>query len=416
MIINKKLSHGVEVIIEKVPSVRSVSIGIWVRTGSVNEDEHTLGMSHYIEHMLFKGTEKRSAKQIAEDIDKIGGQINAFTSKESTCYYVKTLDTHVEEAADVLFDLLFNSKFDPTEMEKEKNVVYEEINMHEDSPEEDIHDVFYEELFKGSPLGTPILGTRESLSNIKRGMLLDYYYDNYTLDSIVISVAGNVDENNLIAILEDKFKRLEQKKERVVTYPDSYTPSYRMKKKEIEQTHICLGVKGVVLDHDQYYALSILNNIMGGSMSSRLFQSIREEKGMAYSVYSYSTSYVNDGLYAIYAGVNPKQAEEAVKLIINEINILKEKGITQEEFSAAREQLKGNYIFGLENVTGRMASLGKSQLLLGRIRTPEEVLKTINDVTMDDMNDMIQLISDLKNYSGVVISKKEMDVKSLILG
>lgn len=416
MIIKKKLNCGAETVIEKVSSVRSAAIGIWVRTGSVNEKAETLGMSHYIEHMLFKGTDERSARQIAGDIDKIGGQINAFTGKESTCYYVKTLDTHVEEAADVLFDLFFNSKFDPAEMEKEKNVIYEEISMHEDSPEEAIHDMLYEELFKESPLGTPILGTRKTLEGFTRDKVLDYYVNNYTMDSIVISAAGNIDEDELTGIFEKKFKKLRPKKNEIALYPDAYSPNYRMKKKDIEQTHICLGIKGVTLDHDKYYALSVLNNIMGGSMSSRLFQSIREEKGMAYSVYSYTTSYVNDGLYAIYAGVNPQNAEEAVKLIINEIDILKRKGITEEEFSAAREQLKGNYIFGLENVNSRMASLGKSQLLLGKIYTPEEVLQHINDVTMDDMRDVINLISDLKNYSAVAIGKKEIDIKSLIAG
>lgn len=413
MIVKRKLSNGIEVIMEKIPYVRSVSIGIWVRTGSVNENDEISGISHFLEHMLFKGTDKRTAKDIAGDIDKIGGQINAFTGKESTCYYVKVLDTHISKGVEVLTDILFHSKFDPSEIAKEKTVVYEEINMYEDSPEDTVHDLLSEIVFDGHPLGRPIIGKQEIIESFSRETLLNYFKKNYNCENIVISAAGNINEEDVMTLLENNIVDCQgNRREKLPDIP-TYKPDLRIKKKDIEQAHLCMGIKGIPLDDDKYYALSILSNIMGGSMSSRLFQKIREEKGLAYSVYSYTTSYVDDGVFAFYAGVNPKQLKETSKLMIEEINLLKSKGISKEELITAKEQLKGNYILSLESVSGRMASIGRAQLLLGKFHTPDEVIDNIDKVTEDEMNTVISLVTDLDNYSAAVVSREEVHLDQL---
>ncbi len=414
MIIKRNLSSGIELIMEKVPYVRSVSIGIWVQAGSVNEDDKNNGISHFIEHMLFKGTEKRTAKDIAGDIDKIGGQINAFTGKESTCYYVKVLDTHIEDGVEILMDMLMNSKFDENEILKEKAVVHEEINMYEDSPEDTVHDLLSEIVFDGYPLSRPIIGNRETIKSFDRDMIMSYMNENYSLDNIIISAAGNIEEAQLVNILEKNILPF-IKKER--TNPDKlpvYQPKIKVKRKDIEQAHLCMGIKGIPLDDKRYYPLSILSNILGGSMSSRLFQKIREEKGLAYSVYSYTTSYVTDGIFAVYAGVSPRQLPEASRLMIEEINLLREKGVTAEELTTAKEQLKGNYILNLESISGRMASIGKSQLLLNKVYTPDQIIGFINNVTMEDMNEIIKLVTDINAYSAAVVSREEVDMRKLM--
>ena len=414
MIIKRNLSNGIELIMEKVPYVRSVSIGIWVRAGSVNEDENNNGISHFIEHMLFKGTEKRTAKDIAGDIDKIGGQINAFTGKESTCYYVKVLDTHVEDGVEILLDMLLNSKFDEKEMLKEKAVVYEEINMYEDSPEDTVHDLLSEIVFDGHPLSRSIIGNRETIQSFDRDMIMSFMNENYSLDNIIVSAAGNIDEEQIINILESSMFPFIRRDRISYDKPSAYRPKIRIKKKDIEQAHLCMGIKGIPMDDKMHYPLSILSNIMGGSMSSRLFQKIREEKGLAYSVYSYATSYVTNGIFAVYAGVNPRQLSEASRFMIEQINLLREKGVTEEELNTAKEQLKGNYILNLESISGRMASVGKSQLLLNKVYTPDQVIGFINKVNMEDMNKVIELVTDINAYSAALVSREEVDMIKLM--
>jgi len=414
MIINKKLNCGVRIIMEEIPYVQSVSIGIWVKAGSVDETPKNSGISHFIEHMLFKGTESRSAKKIAEDVDKIGGQINAFTGKEATCYYLKTLSTNIDKAADILIDMFINSKFDEEEMEKEKRVVCEEIKMIEDSPEDDAHDIIGELIFKGNPLAKSIIGTPKSLSGITRKDIKKYISEEYTRDNIVISVCGSFDVDHVCGLFDSKLIDLNEKKAQKPFAEASYQPTYKVKVKDIEQSHVCLGLKGLALDDDRYYSLVLLNNIMGGSMSSRLFQNIREEKGLAYSVYSMSSSFSNTGYFNIYAGVSHDKIKDAVIGIQDELKLLKSDGITQEELDTAKEQLKGSYIFSLENVNGRMFSIGKNMLLLNKIYTPEEVMASIDAVTMDDIRDISEIITDIHQYSGVLIGRNKVDLKKII--
>ena len=281
MVKTVKLDSGVRLVMEKIDYVRSVAIGIWVKAGACDEDKDNAGISHYIEHMMFKGTANRTAREIAADIDKIGGQINAFTGKEATCYYVKSTSEHYRESADVLVDMLTNTLLDPKDMKRERNVIREEIKMNADDPDDLAHETVTSLVFKGSPLGNSILGTYTSLGRISRPVMKNYIEKEYTRDSIVISVAGYFDEKEVTEYFNDKLLTLTAEKEPKKVEIPEYKPGYRCITKDIEQTHICMATKAISLYDDRYYALSILSNIMGGSMSSRLFQNIREEKGLA---------------------------------------------------------------------------------------------------------------------------------------
>ncbi len=410
----RKLNCGIRVAMEEIPYVQSAAIGILTRTGSVNEIKKIEGISHLIEHMMFKGTEKRSAKQIAEDVDKIGGQMNAFTGKEATCYYIKTLAANVDRALEILLDMFLNSTFDKKELSKEKKVICEEMKMIEDSPEDMVHDMICEQIFKGLPLGRSIIGTPTSLRGISRDTIFDYIKKQYTLDSIVIAISGRFDEEHICEVLEGRLSSLEKTKPCAEAGELPYKPSYRVKVKDIEQAHICLGTRGLALEDDRYYALALLSNIFGGSMSSRLFQNIREEKGLAYSVYSMYSSFSDAGYFNIYAGTSHETIGEAIDGIKEELKALEEKGVSAEELATAKEQLKSSYIFGQENVAGRMFQIGKNAVLLNKVYTPEEVLSGIDAVTLSDIQDMAQNLCDVRNYCGAAVTNKKINLKSMI--
>ena len=415
MMIQKKLNCGIRMAMEKIPYVQSAAVGIWVKAGSVDENDRINGISHYIEHMLFKGTDSRSAKQIAADVDRIGGNINAFTGKEATCYYIKTLDSNLEQACDILIDMFLHSLFDEGEMEKEKMVILEEMKMTEDQPDDLAHDTLSELVFQNTPLQRQIIGTEESLLGIHRQDILDYMAREYARDNIVVSLAGNFDEDRMCSYFEGRLSDLAAVKPPRQKSSRPYVHEYRVKLKDVEQSHICLGVPGVTLDDDDlYYAMALLNNIMGGSMSSRLFQNIREEKGLAYSVYSGCTSYMDAGAFYIYAGVNSNKIQDAIGGIACELEALRRDGITADELATAKEQIKSNYIFGLENVNGRMFSNGKNILLLDEVREPERVLREIDAVTMDDMGRAAEMISDLGNYCASLVTGREVDLKKMV--
>lgn len=416
MIKRKKLNCGISVVMEKMAHVNSVSVGIWVKAGAVNETAENAGISHFIEHMMFKGTEKRSAREIAEDVDNIGGQINAFTGKEATCYYVKTLASNVDKSLEILLDMFTSSLFDPKEIKRERKVIKEEMKMIQDAPDEDAHDTICELVFKNHPLGNSIIGTNKSLNGINHEKIKDYIKNQYTKDSIVVSIAGNFSEAKVCRIIEGKLGGLKARKAKLKYKKEKYAPSFKVKVKDIEQSHICLGTRTIPLEDERYYAFSLLNNIMGGSMSSRFFQNIREQKGLAYSVFSMNSSFSGDGYYNIYAGVSHDKIQEAINAIKEELLDLQENGITKEELKKAKEQLKSSYIFGQENVNGRMFAIGKSSLLLNEIRTPEEVIKEIDAVTMDDIKYAENFICDINNYSGVVVTDKKIPLKKIIQG
>lgn len=395
-----QLSNGLRLVYEKIPYVRSVSVGIWVGTGSRNETSENNGISHFIEHMLFKGTTKRSAKDIAECIDAIGGQINAFTGKECTCYYTKTLDTHLDIAVDVLSDMFFNSSFAGDDINVEKRVVIEEIGMYEDTPEELVHDIFSEMVWDGNPLGYPILGTEMCINKFDKDMILKYMNEFYTPYNTVISVAGNFDEAKLIELVNQYFQDWKFGK----TFSNKFSHAqYKVNKivreKDTEQVHLCMGFEGVEHGNEKLYSLLSLNNILGGGMSSRLFQTIREKRGLVYSIYSYPSTYQGSGLFVIYAGMNPEYLQTVIDLTKSELNNIIKDGITKDELSKTKEQLKGNYILGLESTSSRMNSIGKSELMLGKINTPEEVLQKIDRVNMDSVDEMIKRVLDFEKMS-----------------
>jgi predicted Zn-dependent peptidase len=409
------LDNGIRVVMEDISYVNSVSIGVWVDNGSIKEDKHINGISHFIEHMLFKGTSNRTAKQIAETIDNIGGQINAFTSKEYTCFYAKVIDSHLPIAIDVLADMINNSLFSEEDIEKEKSVVIEEINMYEDSPEDMVYDLLAETMFENTSLSLPILGTVDTLNNITREKLIDYFDNNYTVENLVISIAGNIKVDETIELLEKKFGILKHTSDKNNNIADSikFTQKIRGKYKKTEQLNFCIGMEGIPCGNDDIYPLLVLNNIFGGSMSSRLFQKIREEKGLVYSVYSHPSSYKNTGTFTIYAGLSPKQIYNVVNIIKNDIEELKLNLITIDELEKSREQLKGNYILGLESTSSRMAEIGKSELTLGEIYSPKEILEKIDKVTLEDVKETIDKIFNYNKfniaYVGNITNKEAME-------
>lgn len=410
----KKLDCGVRVVTEKINHVNSAAIGIWVRNGAVDEYKEVAGISHFIEHMMFKGTKKRSARQIAEDIDKIGGQMNAFTGKEATCYYVKSLNTHLFDGAEVLLDMLNESVFDSHEMTKERKVICEEIKMIEDQPDDLAQDKVMEMVFRGSPLGNSVIGTPTSLKKITRPVITEYKKKTYTRDSIVVSVAGNIDEEKIYAYLEDKFEKLLPEKERAAMDIGQNAPDCKVIVKDIQQSHICMATKTIALDDPRYYSFAVLNNVMGGSMSSRLFQNIREEKGLAYSVYSMNSAFSTSGFYTIYAGVSHDRIGMAIDGIKEELDKLDKYGVTEEELSMSKEQLKSSYIFGQENVASRMFTIGKNLLLLDKVYTAEEVLEGIDQVSLESIDQIKHMICDTDNYSAVCVTDKRVNLKRMI--
>ncbi len=407
MIKIKTVANGVRIALEELPYVQSASIGIWVKAGAVNENKDNAGISHFIEHMMFKGTEKRTAKKIAEDVDNIGGNINAFTGKEATCYYIKTITDNIEKGAEILFDMFTKTIFDEKEIRKERNVIFEEMKMIEDAPDDIGADLICEKVMKGNLLANRIIGSRASLKKIQSETMKQYVRNEYTKDSIVIAVAGNFDEDKICSMVEQYFSDFEEKKPNKEYKLSNYKPSKLTKNRKIEQSHLFLATPSISLDDDRYYSMAILSNILGGSMSSRLFQSIREEMGLAYSVYSGNQSYVHTGYFQIYAGVGHDNLEKTENEIKTQLMLLKEKGVTAEELSKAKEQLKSSVTFGQESVDRRMYAIGKNVLLLNKVEEGKEIIDSLNKVSMEDMFQVINLISDFKSYSKVLITGEE---------
>ena len=400
------LGNGIRVLCEKVDGVRSVSVGVWAGAGSRFESEENNGVSHFLEHMLFKGTRTRSAKQIAEEIDAIGGQINAFTGKECTCYYTKTLDECLDVGIDILSDIILNPKLAKHDINVERNVIIEEINMYEDSPEDIVHDILTTQMWGGSPLGMPVLGTVESLSSIDKPCLRDYISQKYIPSNMVISAAGSFDEEELIKKLEKKFARLKMN-DISPPFPDKpkFCKGVAIKRKDTEQVHICIGMKGIEAGNDDIYIFNLINYIFGGGMSSILFQKIREELGLVYSIYSYASAFKNAGQFVIYAGMNPDQLERVYALIWDELARFKSTGLNEDSLQKAKEQFRGNYLLSLEGSMSRMNSLGKSELQLGYVRTPEEILKKIDKITLKAANELIDGIINEKDFAIAAVGK-----------
>jgi len=402
------LSNGITIVTERIPQFRSISAGLWFKSGSMYENDDLGGISHFIEHMLFKGTSNRSAKQIADVMDGIGGQLNAFTAKEYTCYYFKVLDEHLETGLDLLSDMLLNSSFEPLEIEKEKGVILEEILMYEDSPEDVAYDLLSNAMFRDHPLSKPILGEQHTLQSFNRDKILSFFHKYYSPESVVISLAGNFDKEQLEDLLQKYFANWKSiNANNGNSIPKiSFESNVLFRQKDIEQTHICIGFPGIPLSDESIYSVMAFNNIFGGSMSSRLFQKIREDKGLVYSVVSHPSNYTIGGYFTIYAGMKPSNAQEVLSLITEEIKSVLLNGVSLEELNKAKEQLKGNYILGLESTGSRMNAIGKSQLLLEKISSPEDVLNKINLISMDDVTKSIEAIFS-RGVAGVSVIGKD---------
>lgn len=411
--INKySCKNGVRIVLENIPTVRSVAIGVWIGTGSRNEDPQTNGISHFLEHMFFKGTKNRSAKEIAESFDSIGGQVNAFTSKEYTCYYAKVLDTHAQFALDVLADMFFNSTFVEEELNKERNVVLEEIKMYDDTPDDIVHDLLSRAIYGDHPLGYPILGTEETLNTFTSATLKDYIHNRYTPENVVISIAGNVSDKFILEV-EKYFGSYEGGNSATLENIPIFQSNRLSRKKETEQAHLCLGFEGLKIGHEDVYSLIILNNILGGSMSSRLFQEVREQRGLAYSVFSYHSAYQDNGVVTVYGGTGAKQLDVLYETIQETLEKLKQEGITDKELNNSKEQLKGSLMLGLESTNSRMSRNGKNELLLKRHRSLDEIIEQIDQVTKQSVNGMATSVFTDK-YSVSLISPNGELPKTLI--
>lgn len=383
--------NGLRVVLEKVPAVRSVTIGIWILTGSRHEHAEINGISHFLEHMFFKGTKTRTAQDIAEEFDAIGGQVNAFTSKEYTCLYAKVVDTYKYKALDILADMYFHSQFQEEEMEKEKKVVYEEIKMYEDTPDDLVHDLLAKAAYGSHPLGLPILGTEEKLATFTPKMLEDYIHLRYTPDNVVISVAGNVD-TSFIQTVETYFGSYTFTKSSKTLAKPTFLGEKMERYKDTEQVHLCLGYNGLAVHEAAIYSLIIMNNVLGGSMSSRLFQDVREKKGLAYSVFSYHSSFMDSGLLTIYAGTAKNQSEQLLHVIQETIDKFITKGLSDKELQSSKEQLKGSLLLSLESTTSRMSRNGKNELILKEHYTLDELVEMIDDVNHTQIQQVMDIV------------------------
>lgn len=368
----KTLPNGVRILTEHVPGVRSVSLGIWVGTGSRHESAGENGAAHFIEHMLFKGTRSRTAAQLAEEMDAVGGQINAFTTKECTCFYARVLDTHLARAADILCDMFFHSRFDDADVETERGVILEEIGMYEDNPEDLCAERLAGAVFKGSPLARPILGRKATLDKMDGAWLRAYQRAHYRPDRIVVALAGSFTDADAVE-LAGRFAGLEARPH-TAARAAAYVPGVVVKKKAIEQNHLTLAFPGLSFADPRRFQLQLLSSILGGGMSSRLFQQVREQKGLCYSIYSYGTCHDDTGYFGVYTALGRETEGQALDTILAVIRELTEHGVTQAELDRAREQSKANVLIGLESTQSHMSSLGRGELLQGEVLDEDAII------------------------------------------
>jgi predicted Zn-dependent peptidase len=355
--------------------------------------------------MMFKGTKKRTAKEIAESLDAVGGQINAFTTKEYTCYHTKVLDEHTDLAIDVLADMLFGSLFAKEDMEREKNVITEEIKMYEDAPDEMVHDVLTGSMWQTHSLGRPIIGSEEIIRNMGRSTLLEFYEEQYLCGDMVISCAGNIKHEQVVEKLRAAFEHLPKANgPRTYAAPRPFTEAV-CRQKDTEQVHLCVGTEGLRLSDDDAYVMQVINTVLGGGLSSRLFQKIREDRGLVYTVFSYHSSYHDTGLFCVYAGLSSANVNQVLEIVMDELNELKLNGIGEAELKRTKDQLKGNFLLSLENVNTRMTRLGKSELYLGRVTTPDEIVERLRAVTDDQIRRVAGTVFNADRFSLATIGQ-----------
>jgi predicted Zn-dependent peptidase len=402
------LTNGLRVITEAMPHVRSVSVGIWIGSGSRRESADQNGLSHFIEHMLFKGTSKRSAEDIARSVDSIGGNLDAFTAKEQVCYNTKVLDEHLSQAFDVLADLVLHPMFREEDIEKEKGVILEELKMEADSPDYLVHEIFSSNFWKDHPLGKPILGTRETVKKYDRAMVQSFYSSIYAPANMLITAAGNLAHERMVALVREHFEDVAPGEPLGSDpVPGTHARIALRNKKALEQVHMCLGVPSYPLPHEERFACYVMNTLLGGGMSSRLFQNIRERQGLAYAVFSELNPYRDTGCLSIYAGTSIESAPKVVQSILKEFRQLKEQAVNDEELRRAKDHLKGSLMLSLESTGSRMSNLARQEMYFSRFFTLDELVESIELVTAADVQRIAQTFFDPKQIALTVLGNLE---------
>lgn len=402
------LDNGIRVVTEHIPHVYSISLGIWVKTGSRDEKKEENGISHFIEHMLFKGTKQRSALDIAREIDAVGGVLNASTSREFTNFYAKVLDKDLTLAIDLLSDIFLNSTFLAKELERERGVIFQEIKMVEDTPDEYVQDLFNQHFFSGNPLGSPILGNYRTISRITKPELIEFFQKYYLRPfRIIVSVAGRLNHNVVVENINQTLGQIiPQAENRTLDTPEPIS-GIHIFSKDLEQVHLCMGTKGISQTNPFRYAVYVLNVLLGGSMSSRLFQEIREKRGLAYAVFSYISSYSDTGMLNVYAGTTRNKVKKVVDLIVRELKKFKANPLKKKELEKSKEQLKGNILLSYENTDVRMSRLAKGELYFGKFIPMKEILTGIEKVSVDDIQQLAGELFQNKYFSLAALGKIE---------
>ena len=413
----QKLSNGLTVITEQMQHIRSASIGIWLQTGSRDEDAEWNGISHFIEHMVFKGTKHRTAEEIARQVDSIGGNMDAFTAKECICFNVKVLDEHVPTALDILSDLVLNPVFDAGDIARERGVIMEEIKMDEDNPDYLVHEIFTQNFWKDHPLGKPILGTKETVKRFERDAVLDAYTHRFAPGNIIVSAAGNLDHDPFVELVKAKFEHMmPQSNGFHSTAPKTFSRIILLNKKALEQVQLCIGVPAHPIAHEKRHAGYILNTLLGGGMSSRLFQNIRERQGLAYSIYSDLNPYRDTGCLAVYAGTSLASASKVVQSVVQEFRKIKTEVVPEEELRRAKAQLKGSLMLSLESSTSRMSNLARQEMYFERFYDLDELIERIEAVTVEDLTNLANeffkpesvAVTVLGNLNGLKLTRDQL--------
>src|SRR6202453_5018288 len=411
------LPNGLTVITEQMSHIRSVAIGIWLKSGSRDEDSEWNGISHFIEHMVFKGTETRSAEAIARQVDSIGGNMDAFTAKECICFNIKVLDEHLPLAMDVLSDLVLHPVFDAGDIAKERGVILEEIKMDQDNPDYLVHEIFTQSFWKDHGLGLPILGTRDTVKKFERPVVSRFYEHHFAPGNLIVSAAGNLDHKNFVELVTKYFEHVKPAKNGLHSpQPKTFSRINLRNKKSLEQVQICIGVPSHPIAHERRYASYILNTLLGGGMSSRLFQNIRERQGLAYSIYSDLNPYRDTGCMAVYAGTSLASAAKVVKSVVNEFRDLKNNPVPEEELRRAKDQLKGSLMLSLESSTARMSNLARQEMYFDHFQDLDELIEKIEAVTVEDLQILAKeffktesiAVTALGNLNGLKISRDQL--------
>lgn len=401
------LPNGIRVVTERMPHVRSVAVGVWVETGSRHEPEARSGISHFIEHLVFKGTESRTAEEIARVVDSAGGQMDAFTSKEHTCFYINILDRHLPLAVDLLSDILLHARFAAEDIEREKTVVLQEFRMVEDTPEDLIHDLLAQRVWPDHPLGRPILGSKDVVLGLGREAILAHFVEEYCPAKVTIAAAGRVDHDELVELLAPRFEGFQRLSAPRDGLPPVTAPGVEVVAKPLEQVHFLLGLPGLHHTAAERYALYLLNTVMGGSLSSRLFQEVRERQGLVYSIYSGSAAFRDAGLLYIYAGTEAAHFPKVLRLTLDELAKLRNKGITEDELVRSKEHLKGNLMLSLESTSSRMNRLAKQELYFGQFFSLDEILAAVDAVTVEEVQRLIERLIVERDLSLVALGPVE---------